>query len=234
MSFGKRSAAKRMGRRRSRSGRKKLRQKLRERPATNKSSDKWSYDRLISDPLAFVGDVIHESPRKAAVLTVLVAGIFEGFALGLLIGIIVVLIHLPFGGVGFWIYFINAGAGLATKVAWAWIWVMWGQDKAVFVVRHIFQNILKFEHNAGHISNELPSQSSSTVLVVVTVVAVATLLVTAGEQSNVPLLLREPLMTCFISALTGFAVATCERLSMPVIIQALMRNKHDYQDKMSR
>ena len=233
MSFRKRSLTRPRRRRRSRSGRKKQQQKLQDRAVNRNANRNSSFSRMVDNPVGFVADLTHDAPRKTAALA-LIAGVFEGLLLGLVVGGSIVLIYQLADGVGFWIYFINAGVGLIAKVVWAWFWVLSGQGMLIRVLEHIAQRVLKKDFQSDQLPNELPSQSSSTILVVVTVVAIATIFVTGNEETNVPQALSAPWIVCIISALTGLVVAVFERLSMPVVIQALVRDRHNYQEEMSK
>ena len=177
-----------------------------------------------------VDNLLHNTPRKAAVGNIIAFALVEGLIIGVLMGASVAwgTRHIPDK---LWVYVANTGIALFAKVVWAWLWVIWGRTLVIRIATIITQKSNRRVPRTVHGPEGLPDQANRTVLIVTVTMAFATIL---GTEEFNPRWITEPLHIVWITGLTGVLIAAVESLSVPNNIQALWKNEHLYQENLKR
>lgn len=185
---------------------------------------------LIVDPQQTVADLLHNAPRRGAAGNI---GAFalEGLFVGLFMGALVAwgTSRIPDT---LWIYAANTAIAILTRVVWAWLYVLWGRALVIRVAILMLRKMVgKINERNLRFPEGLPDQANRTVLVVTVTMAIATILVTENiepEWANLPLAITG------ITASVGMVTSALDALSIPSNIQALLKNKHNYQERNNR
>ena len=186
---------------------------------------------MTSRPQETVAVLLNDMPRWGAIGNILAFALVDGFILCSLIGAIVAWGTSNFISDKLWIYVANTAIAMLAKVAWAWLYVMWGRALLIRVA------LLVTERNLGRTPENiswpegLPDQANRTVLIVTVATALATILAT--EQFN-PKWVSFPINIFWITGFAGSLTAATEALSVPSNIQALWKNNHHFQENAAR
>ena len=184
---------------------------------------------LIANPQQTVANLLHHKPRKAAFGNI---GAFalEGLVVGLFMGALVAwgTSRIPDT---LWIYAANTAIAILTRVVWAWLYVLWGRALVIKVATLMLQKTAgKINERNLQFPEGLPDQADRTVLVVTVAMAVATILAT---EKITPEWVNAPFAVVGIVALVGAVTSALDALSIPSNIQALLKNMHNYQERMA-
>ena len=186
---------------------------------------------MLTKPQETVAVLLHDTPRWGAIGNILAFALVDGFIVCSLIGAIVAWGTSNFISDKLWIYVANTAIAMLAKVAWAWLYVMWGRALIIRVA------LLVTERNLGKTPENiswpegLPDQANRTVLIVTVATALATILAT--EQIN-PKWVSYSVNIVWITGLAGALTAATEALSVPSNIQALRKNQHHFQENATR
>ncbi|MCY4653201.1 MAG: hypothetical protein OXC95_08560 [Dehalococcoidia bacterium] len=183
---------------------------------------------MIARPQETVASLLHDSPRRGAIANILAFASVDGLILCTLIGAIVAWGTSNFISDKLWIYVANTAIAMLAKVVWAWLWVAWGRALVIRIALLITQKRFGETPNIITWPEGLPDQANRTVLIVTVATALATILAT--EEFN-PTWVSEPIHIVWITGLAGALTAAMESLSVPSNIQALWKNKHNYQQR---
>ena len=186
---------------------------------------------VLARPQGTATSLLHDTPRKGAVVNVLSMALLDGFILCAFIGATVAWGTSNFISDKLWIYVANTALAMVVKVFWAWLYVGWGRRLAIRIALLIA--LRGFRKPPGNIPwpEGLPDQANRTVLIVTVATAFATILAT--EQFN-PAWVSDPVHIVWLTALAGTLTAVAESLSVPANIQALWKNRHNYQEGAQR
>ena len=209
---------------------KKHRKKRRNRRSRTRLKTRPLLD-MVGRPQETVANLLHNSPRKAAMGNILAFALVDGLILCTLIGAVVAWGTSNFISERLWIYAANTAIAIIAKVVWAWLYVFWGRALVVRVALLMVRKSLGKTPENIRWPEGLPDQANRTVLIVTVATAIATILAT--EQFN-PRWISNPIHITWITGLAGALVAAAESLSVPNNIQALRKDEHIYQENMAR